>query len=1317
MMLALPGRRAVSDFRLAKLKSTLQDLGLPLVDIQATYWHFLQLDSALTQSDRALAQTLLTYGDPPIRAKGISAKGKSSSTRTEVLVVPRLGTISPWSSKASDVFHLCGLNQVTRVERGVKWQIASNKNLSAAQLGVLTRTLHDPMTESILASADEASRIFATDEPTPLECIDLLGGGRGALEAANTSLGLAMSDDEIEYLDEQFTAIKRNPTDVELMMFAQANSEHCRHKIFNASWTVDGQGRDASLFGMIRETHKANPSGTLVAYDDNAAVLEGGMGERLFAMPDSRRYEFAKEPVHFLVKVETHNHPTAISPFPGAATGSGGEIRDEGATGRGGKPKAGLVGFSVSDLHLPGYERPWELTASKPDRIVSALDIMLEGPVGGASFNNEFGRPGIAGYFRTLEVKRPDDPASVRFGYHKPIMLAGGIGNIRESHVTKEKFAPGAVIIVLGGPAMLIGLGGGAASSMASGASSEDLDFASVQRSNPELQRRCQEVIDACVAAGDHNPILAIHDVGAGGLSNALPELVHDAGRGGDFELRDTLIAEAGMSPMQLWSNESQERYVLAIDESRLEEFKTLCERERCLYAIVGRATGDGQLKLRDRHFAKDDSVDAQRRACPIDMDLEVLLGKPPRMNRDVVHVDVNNGRLDLGGVSISHAAQRVLRLPGVGDKTFLITIGDRTVTGLIHRDPMIGPWQVPVGDAAITLADHRGFRGEAMSIGERAPLALIDSAASARMALGEAITNMMSADVDKLSNLRLSANWMAAAGAEGQDAALFDAVQALARDISPALGISIPVGKDSLSMRTLWKDESGDHSVTSPVSLVISAFAGVSDVRQCLTPELRLDVDDTVLLLVDLGAGRNRMGGSALAQVFSQIGDECPDIQSADWLNAAFDAVRDLTRSGKLLAIHDRSDGGLFVTLAEMAFASRAGLDIDLGALEGDPLEILFNEELGLVLQIRRKDAQSAAKRFKEAGIVDLVSIVGRVTDHDSVSISSASRGLFYATRSELHRVWSETSWQMQRLRDNPDCADEERDRLWDANDRGLGAAKVRFNPEDDIAAPYLNKKQPRVAVLREQGVNGHIEMGAAFSKAGFEAFDVTMTDIIDGREDLTNMSGFVACGGFSFGDVLGGGQGWAKGILYNNRVRDSFARFFERDDTFSLGICNGCQMMAGLSEFIPGAQAWPRFTRNRSEQFEGRLVLTEIESSPSVVLDGMQGSRLPVAVAHGEGYANFSEQGSHEEVEVNGQVALRYVDGESRVTERYPFNPNGSVAGIAGVTSTDGRSTILMPHPERVLRSVSHSWYPPEWGPTGPWLRLFRNARVWLG
>ncbi len=1314
-MLALQGRRAVSDFRLAKLKSTLQNLGLQRVDLEASYWHFLQLDGSLDDAEHELAVALLDYGDAATAGPDEFSKA-SSATKTEILVVPRLGTISPWSSKASDVFHLCGLSQVTRVERGVKWHVISDDVLSDSERSMLTGVLHDPMTESILSSAEEAEQIFASDEPVPLECIDLMGQGRAALESANRSLGLALSDDEIEYLDEQFNALNRNPTDVELMMFAQANSEHCRHKIFNASWTVDGQSRDASLFGMIRETHKANPSGTLVAYDDNAAVLEGADGERLFVTPGTRRYEFVKEPVHFLVKVETHNHPTAISPFPGAATGSGGEIRDEGATGRGGKPKAGLVGFSVSDLRLPGFERPWELAASKPDRIVSALDIMVEGPVGGASFNNEFGRPGIAGYFRTLEVKRPTDPDSVRYGYHKPIMLAGGIGNIRESHVTKERFKPGAVIVVLGGPAMLIGLGGGAASSMASGASSEDLDFASVQRSNPELQRRCQEVIDACVAAGEQNPILAIHDVGAGGLSNALPELVHDAGRGGSFELRDTLIAEAGMSPMQLWSNESQERYVLAVDESRLDEFIALCERERCLYAVAGRATDDGQLKLHDRHFANDDSADAERRACPIDMDLNVLLGKPPRMTRDVVHVKVDNGELDLSGVTISHAAQRVLRLPGVGDKTFLITIGDRTVTGLIHRDPMVGPWQVPVADAAITLADHRGFRGEAMSIGERAPLALIDSAASARMALGEAITNMMSADVDNVARLRLSANWMAAAGADGQDAALFDAVEALARDISPSLGVSIPVGKDSLSMRTLWSDSTGDHSVTSPVSLVVSAFAPVSDVRKCLTPELRLDQGDTILLLVDLGAGRNRMGGSALAQVFSQIGNECPDIQSADWLSATFDAVRDLAREDRLLALHDRSDGGLFVTLAEMAFASRAGLDVDLGALEGDPLEILFTEELGVVLQIRRKDAKAVAKRFKEGGIVDLVSIIGRVTQADSYSISSGQRGLFSASRSELHRIWSETSWQMQRLRDNPDCADEERDRLWDSEDRGLAAAKVRFNPEDDIAAPYINKNKPRIAVLREQGVNGHIEMAAAFVAAGFDAFDVTMTDIVAGREDLTEMSGFVACGGFSFGDVLGGGQGWAKGILYNNRVRDNFAEFFARDDTFSLGVCNGCQMMAGLSEFIPGAQAWPRFTRNRSEQFEGRLVLTEIETSPSVVLAGMHGSRLPVAVSHGEGFANFDEQGSYDDIEASGQVALRYVDGESRVTERYPFNPNGSVAGIAGVTSLDGRSTILMPHPERVLRPVTHSWYPPEWGPTGPWLRLFRNARVWL-
>jgi phosphoribosylformylglycinamidine synthase len=1294
-ILRLRGRSALSAFRLSKLSRSATAAVSRLSGIHAEFWHFVQVARALSDAERARLDRLLTYG--PADAGG--APGGDL-----MLVVPRLGTVSPWSSKASDIARHCGLDAVQRIERGVAYVVSTSdgKTLTSGERSALAPLIHDRMTESVLPGFDDAARLFEHFQPKPLATVDVIGGGMAALERADREMGLALSPDEIEYLVEQFRRMRRNPTDVELMMFAQANSEHCRHKIFNADWVIDGQPQSASLFGMVRTTHQKNPRGTVVAYSDNAAVMEGASIERLYPREDGQ-YRYGDELTHTVMKVETHNHPTAIAPFPGAATGAGGEIRDEGSTGRGAKPKAGLTGFSVSHLRIPGFVQPWESGEyGRPRRIVSPLQIMLEGPIGGASFNNEFGRPNLAGYFRTFEQKVA---GQVR-GYHKPIMIAGGIGNLAAGHAHKRELEAGALLIQLGGPGLLIGLGGGAASSMGTGANQEDLDFDSVQRGNAEIQRRAQEVIDRCWALGGENPILSIHDVGAGGLSNALPELVHSAHRGGRFDLRKIPNEEPGMSPLQIWCNEAQERYVLAIAPRDLERFRAICERERCPFAVVGEATTDGELVVADSTFGNR----------PVDMELAVLLGKPPRMTRDVRREQRELPPLETAGMDLREAAYRVLRFPAVADKTFLIAIGDRTVGGLTARDQMVGPWQVPVADVAVALLGFKSHRGEAFAMGERTPLALLDATASGRMAVGEAITNIAAAPIAAIGDIKLSANWMAAAGHPGEDAALFDTVRAVALDLCPQLGISIPVGKDSLSMKTTWDDNGGRKEVTAPLSLIVSAFAPVPDVRHTLTPQLRTDRGDTVLALMDLGGGQCRMGGSALAQVFGQTGNVAPDVDAAA-LKAFFEAVQQLNRDGKILAYHDRSDGGLFATVCEMMFAGRAGvaLQVDKSAGNRSAIESLFNEELGAVLQVRETDLDHARRTFDAAGLGSRFHLIGSLNGSDCLSIVFGGKEIFREQRTDLRRAWSETTFHLQQLRDNPECAVEERDRNLDAGDPGLNAM-LTFDPADDVAAPYVGRGgAPRVAVLREQGVNGHVEMAAAFDRAGFAAVDVHMSDIIAGRVSLSGFKGFASCGGFSYGDVLGAGEGWAKSALFNLRARDEFAAFFQRRDTFALGVCNGCQMMSNLQELIPGAQAWPHFVRNRSEQFEARFVLLEVQQSPSLFFQGMAGSRLPIVVSHGEGYAEFKDAAARKAAEP--LVALRYVDNRGAVTESYPYNPNGSPAGITGLTTSDGRFTIVMPHPERVFRAVQNSWHPEEWGEDGPWLRIFRNARRWVG
>jgi phosphoribosylformylglycinamidine synthase len=1298
-VLVLPGPPALSAARLAKQLAALRAADPEVTAVSARYVHLVALVRPLDDAERAVLDRLLAYGVAPASPDAVGVHR---------WVVPRLGTISPWSSKATDLARICGLGAVRRLERGVRWTLAGRIGDEAA----VRRVLHDRMTETCLDLAPESpggARLLVEEAPRPVTHVPVLAEGRAALVRADRAMGLALAADEIDYLVAAFHELGRDPTDVELMMFAQANSEHCRHKIFNADFVVDGVPQTDSLFRMIRRSTEASPAGVLSAYRDNAAVIAGPRAGRFFADGDGV-YRAHVEPVHILLKVETHNHPTAISPHPGAATGSGGELRDEGATGRGGRPKAGLVGYAVSNLRLPGALEPWERDHGKPGRIASALDIMIEGPIGAAAFNNEFGRPALCGYFRTFEqeVAAAGGGTEVR-GYHKPIMLAGGLGNIRDEHVGKGTIPAGAALVVLGGPAMLIGLGGGAASSMAQGASAEDLDFASVQRDNAEIQRRCQEVIDACWALGADTPIVSIHDVGAGGLSNALPELVHDSARGARLDLRAIPSAEPGLSPLELWCNEAQERYVLAIAPAHLARFEAICARERAPYAVVGHATADGHLTVEDPLLG----------GAPIDVPLGVILGKPPRMRRDVERCAVAHPPLGLDAVDLREAALRVLRLPTVGDKTFLVTIGDRTVTGLCSRDPMVGPWQVPVADAAVTTTSFDAVTGEVMAIGERAPVALLDAAAAARLAVGEALTNLASAPVARLGDVKLSANWMAAAGHPGEDARLYEAVRAVGAELCPALGIAIPVGKDSMSMRTVWRDEAGRaRSVIAPLSLVISAFAPVTDVRRALTPQLRTDLGPTRLVLVDLGGGRHRLGGSALAQVYGALGDVPPDLDEPGRLAGFFAAIQELNAGGALLAYHDRSDGGLLVTLVEMAFAGGCGLDIDLAALPGDDRAILFAEELGAVVQVRAGAVAGVREVLARHGLDDAVVELGAPTarrDGDAVVIRRGARRLLDEPRTALRAAWSHVTHQLQVRRDDPACADEEQARRLDPADPGRSVT-LTFDPAEDVAAPFVARgARPRVAILRDQGVNGQLEMAAAFDRAGFTAVDVHMTDLLAGRADLAGFRGLAACGGFSYGDVLGAGRGWAASILFDARTRDGFAAFFARPDTFALGVCNGCQMMAALHELIPGAAAWPRFVRNRSEQFEGRLALVRVEPSPSILLAGMAGSILPIAVAHGEGRVAFAAAG-RAALEDAGLVAARYVDHHGAPTERYPENPNGSPGGITAVTTPDGRVTILMPHPERVFRTVQHSWHPDGWGEDGPWLRLFRNARAWV-
>ncbi len=1292
MIIKQPGGRALSVFRQQRLFSDLQELEPDLRALEARFQHYVELESGLDERAMDLLSELLSYGERP---------GSCFEQHDSLVIAPRTGTITPWSTKATEIARGCGLSGVIRIERGIIYLFStrSGQPLSGCSRSAILPLLFDRMTQTVLDDTEE-NRIFESGERGVLEQLSWVGASWADLVETNLRLGLALSDDELIYLEESFRALGRDPFDVELMMFAQANSEHCRHKIFNASWTLDGEIQEYSLFDMIRFTSDSSPGGILSAYHDNASVMEGHRAEAFYRDQASGEYRYHQEPVQILMKVETHNHPTAISPFPGAATGSGGEIRDEGATGRGSHTKAGLAGFSVSNLFIPGLNQDWETDFSKPDRIASALDIMLEGPIGCAAFNNEFGRPNLCGYFRTFEQI---GHKGQRSGYHKPIMIAGGMGNIRSGNIEKKRIPVGARVVVLGGPAMLIGLGGGAASSQATGIGSEALDFASVQRENPEMQRRCQEVINTC-SSRQNNPILSIHDVGAGGLSNAVPEILHDSDRGGRIELSRIPNVDPSMSPLQVWCNEAQERYVLVIEEQSLPPFSAICERENCPFAVIGYATEEEHLTLHD----EENGCNA------IDIPMSLLFGKPPKMHRTAEAQYSQCSSLVLHDVTVEEAVRRVLQLPAVAGKNFLVTIGDRSVTGLVARDQMVGPWQVPVADVAVTASGFRSHTGEAMAMGERSPLALSSAPASGRMAVGEALANLAAAQIDSLGEVKLSANWMAAAGSEGQDAALYQTVQAVGLELCPALGIAIPVGKDSLSMRTVWQENGEEKVVTSPVSLIISAFAPVADIRRTLTPRLVLDQGDTDLVLIDLGGGRNRLGGSALAQVYSQLGSECPDLEDAGQFKRFFNCIQFLNRQNQLLAYHDRSDGGLFVTLAEMAFAGRCGLQVELGDLGQDPLAVLFTEELGAVIQVRSGDTRFVLDSLSDAGLGRCAHRIGTACKEQSLRFDYSGNRFFVGSRAGLQKNWAMTSFCMQSIRDNPECAKEEFETIGDDDDPGLGSGSG-FSAEQLSGVPFVHTRRPAVAILREQGVNGHVEMAAAFDEAGFSSIDVHMNDLREGRTSLQNFRGLVACGGFSYGDVLGAGRGWAQLVRFDPGLRDQFMEFFNREDSFGLGVCNGCQMLSGLTHIIPGADEWPRFVRNRSEQFEARVVMVEVQESASIFLRGMEGWKIPVCVAHGEGRAEFSstsETGSGEST-----VALRYIDHYGRETDQYPFNPNGSPGGITGVTNADGRFTIMMPHPERCFRTFQNTWGDPAWGEFSPWAVFFRNARSWVG
>jgi phosphoribosylformylglycinamidine synthase len=1301
-MFSLFGAPALSQFRLDHSLRALRALDKRVTGLKSRWLHFVDESRPLVETELGLLAKLLTYG---------SRTRPTADVGQRVLVTPRVGTESPWSSKATDIVHVCGLEAVRRVERGTVYFIDSTAPLEHAELRRLAAHLHDRMTESVWVESLEPEGMFHEGiAARPLRIVSLGKDGRAALGKANRDWGLALSSEEIDYLVTAFGKLQRDPTDVELMMFAQANSEHCRHKIFNADFIVDGLRKNMSLFAMIRATYVRNSAGVLSAYRDNAAVIEGGTATRFFPDPATRRYVGVREPADILMKVETHNHPTAISPFPGAATGAGGEIRDEGATGIGAKPKAGLTGYSVSNLKIPRMLQDWEGNFGKPERIASALDIMIAAPLGAAAFNNEFGRPNICGYFRTFEQQGLEAGGKVIRGYHKPIMIAGGLGNIRGPDVEKKDVVVGAPLIVLGGPSMLIGLGGGAASSVGSGQSSSDLDFASVQRGNAEIQRRAQEVIDRCWAMGEANPILLIHDVGAGGLSNALPEAIAHSRRGGRIDLRKIPSAESELSPMEIWCNEAQERYVLALAPGSVPLFAAVCERERCPYAVVGEITGDGRLLVTDSLVAGDSVLSAT----PVDMPIEVLLGKAPRMTRDVRTTPKVTSQLSTAGSSIAESLDRLLCLPTIADKSFLITIGDRSVGGLICRDQMVGPWQVPVADVAVTLNSYDGYGGEAMAMGERTPVAVLNAPASGRMAVAEAITNILAADILRLTDIRLSANWMAACGEPGEDADLYATVHAVGVELCASLGITIPVGKDSLSMKTAWRDEGGDHSVIAPLSLIISAFAPVRDARSTLTPELDLS-QPSRLLLIDLGEGKNRLGGSCWAQVHNQCGGEPADLDSPALLISLFGALRELKDGGLLLAYHDRSDGGVLLAVLEMAFAGHCGLSIDLGTVK-DPVAACFAEELGTVLQVPASRAAEARAILARHGLEAMTQDIGQPGAGDDVRVMANGGAVYAGSRLGLRRRWSEVSYRIQEMRDNPDCAREEYSRLADATDPGLHA-RLTYDPTEDVAAPFISSgTRPAIAILREQGVNSQTEMAAVFTRAGFDAYDVHMTDILERRVRLGRFHGLIACGGFSYGDVLGAGEGWAKSILFNSLAREEFAAFFARDATFTLGVCNGCQMLSALKELIPGAQSWPRFVRNRSEQYEARLSLVRVPQSQSVLLEGMRGSVLPIVVAHGEGQAEFDAGSDAAALMRQRLLTLQYVDNRDEPTEKYPCNPNGSAQGVAGLCSADGRVTSLMPHPERVYRTVQNSWSPKQWSEDGGWMRLFRNARVFV-
>jgi phosphoribosylformylglycinamidine synthase len=1295
-MFSLYGAPALSQFRLDQLIRQLQARSPRVKSVASRWVHFIDAARELDAAETGVLEKLLTYGARESRLE--PPQGQHT-----ILVTPRVGTVSPWSSKATDIFKVCGLGAVNRVERGTQYSLHTEGPLGADELQALAALLHDRMTESTWIDSLDPKGLFHAAAARPLRTVPLTEQGPAALRQANEEWGLALSEDEIDYLAAAFGKMARNPTDVELMMFAQANSEHCRHKIFNASFHIDGEAMPKSLFDMIRATYAHNSAGVLSAYRDNAAVIEGSTATRFFADPHTHHYSGRLEPVDILMKVETHNHPTAISPFAGAATGSGGEIRDEGATGIGAKPKVGLTGFSVSNLKIPGLEQPWEIDYGKPDRIASALEIMIAAPLGAAAFNNEFGRPNTCGYFRVFEQAAIHAGQTVIRGYHKPIMIAGGLGSVRRADVEKKEVVVGASLVVLGGPAMLIGLGGGAASSVGSGQSSSDLDFASVQRANAEIQRRAQEVIDACWSLGDANPILLIHDVGAGGLSNALPEAIAHSHRGGRIDMRKIPSAESELSPMELWCNEAQERYVLALAPGSEALFEKLCARERCPFAVVGEITADGQLRVEN----------AESPRAPVDMPIDVLLGKPPRMTRDVRSVRNAPVLLTTSG-TVAESLERLLRLPTIADKSFLITIGDRTVSGMVSRDQMVGPWQVPVADVAVSLNSFDGYHGEAMAMGERAPVALLDAPASGRLAVAEAITNILAADVRALSDVRLSANWMAACGQPGEDADLYATVRAVGQELCTALGITIPVGKDSLSMKTAWKDAEGEHAVIAPVSLIVSAFAPIGDARRTLTPELDL-THPSRLLHIDLGAGRQRLGASCWAQVFGKTGGQPADLDSPQHLIGFFNVLKELKDAGVLTAYHDVSDGGVLIAVLEMSFASRCGVQLDLGTVP-DVIAACFAEEIGAVVQVPAASLQQALQILEKHDLARFTRDIGAPLAGSDIEVRANGAPVYAGSRRELHQCWSEVSFRMQEMRDNPECAREEYARL-EADAPGLHA-RLSFDPSQDVAAPFISSNsRPAVAILREQGVNSHTEMAAVFTRAGFDAYDVHMTDILAGRIRLGRFHGLAACGGFSYGDVLGAGGGWAKSILFNPQARDEFAVFFNRADTFTLGVCNGCQMLAELKELIPGTEHWPRFVRNRSEQYEARVALVRVAASRSVLFQGMQDSVLPIAVAHGEGQAEFGGDDTAQRLLDAGQVTAQYVDTHDRVTESYPFNPNGSALGLAGLCNADGRVTSLMPHPERVFRTVQNSWAPKEWGEDGGWTRLFRNARIFKG